>query len=371
MPAKRQPPVTLAEVATAMRELREEGESVTVRAVRERVSRGSLTTISRYMEAVNAGNETPELHLEQFPVRLESLCREMVGALDELVAERVSQEREQVEAIRRNVESRWNGLVVERDTAVQAHASEQRLTLDLQQRLVSETAKLNAALSELEELRPRAVKAEALNSQLNERLLESSRSIEQLQTHIDNYSEQVRVKRQQDAADHASKVDELEQRLSSSKHNELHLTEQLGNAQRDIARLEAANQAALKRAEQAEHKQGELQVLVSDLSVEQKESKARESKREKQLNEAHSAKEQMSAQVNLLQGQLIEAQARIEKIREVRVDESRSVIINLVEHSRRVFELAKASAKTAGPDFQELAIAQREIERLFKTQEGG
>lgn len=46
--------------------------------------------------------------------------------------------------------------------------------------------------------------------------------------------------------------------------------------------------------------------------------------------------------------------------------DNRSVIINLVDHSRRVFEIASLTKAKDSSEFKELAIAQREIERLFQ-----
>ena len=122
MSPSKKPPVSRTEVATAMRELRENGDTVSIRSVRQRVGRGSLTTISRHVEAVNAGNESPEIHLEQFPNRLESLCREMAEMMDEMAMERVAHERALVEQEAQNLVKQKNSLVHERELAVTAYA---------------------------------------------------------------------------------------------------------------------------------------------------------------------------------------------------------------------------------------------------------
>lgn len=367
MPASKKPPVSRTEVADAMRELREAGENITMRSVRERVGRGSLTTISRHVEAVNAGNESPELHLEQFPNRLESLCREMVEVIDELAIERVAHEKGLLEQERRALAEQRNALQHEKDMAVVALEAESKSNDDLRLRLAEAMQTNEGMARELNELRPRAAKAELLNEQQTVRLHEGNEKVKKLEHHIEHSDAQFTKQRQRDADDHARKIAALEGELANIRTSELRLTEQLGNANRDIDKLTLSQQSAHQRAETAEAKQAELQALVGELSIEQNASKKREADREQRLANAVTERDAAVHKHTSLQGQLIEAQSNIEKLRQGGAAESRSVIANLVEHSRRVYELAVASAKKANPELQELGIAQREIERLFRT----
>lgn len=367
MPGSKKPPVSRTEVADAMRELREAGENITMRSVRERVGRGSLSTISRHVEAVNSGNETPELHLEQFPNRLEALCREMAEMMDEMAIERVAHERALLEQESRSLAQQRSSLLHEREIAVTAYEAEQRVSAELRARLGEALNSLALAETELDELRPKLAKADMLNEQLTERALESSRRIDRLQLQITTYEDEVKKQRQIDADKHAGQVSALEQSLSNSRGNELRLTEQLGEANRKIDRLNAGLDSAESRATASEAEHLKLQQLVGELSVEQTNSRKREAEREQRLLSAVSDKEAAAGKISSLQDQLIEAQSNIEKLRQNGIAESRSLIINLVEHSRRVFELARKHSPKGDADVSEAATSQKELERLFCT----
>lgn len=365
MKGNRKAPVTLGEVAEAMRELREEGVTLSVRAVQERVGRGSFTTITKHMAAASAGIETPEQHLEQFSPRLEALCKEMISHMNELAAERVSQEREHVEAMRRNIESRWNNLVMEKETAVTNLDNERRTNVELRQRLADTMQQLESARAALAESTTRAAAAETQVAQLNERIKDSTQQIERQQAYINNYEAHVAQQRQRDAEEHSAKLGAMESALNASRSKELNLTTQLGDANRTNERISADLRAAELRCNQAVAEHSRLQALVAQLSVEQNESKKREERIERQLAESLATRESLQGEVTKLQSQLIAAQGRIDKVRDDATAESRSVILNLVSHSRRLFEMAQTGHKKSSPELQELGIAQKEIERLF------
>lgn len=365
-PTKRQQPVTLAEVAEAMRELQEEGTEPSVRAVRARVGRGSNTTLMRFIDMVRSGSASPQQHLDEFPSRLESLCREMVQTLGDLADERVAKERAEVEAVKRNIEARWNTLLMEKETAVNAFEAEKRITTDLTQRLEALTKKLESVTVDRDQQKERAGVAEALNEQLNERLLGQSRQIDEMKAMAEHYEQQVATQREQEARRHAKQIESLESSLRDAHANELRLTEQLGNAKRELERLTKDGEQLTRRAQQAEAQQSKLEVIVSDLSVEQLEFKRREKECEGKLTASLSTNSELQRQLAGMQSQIIEVQARSAKQLDDMAADNRSVIANLVDHSRRVFELASHTKAKDSPDFKELAIAQREIERLFQ-----
>ena len=367
MAPSKKPPVSRTEVATAMLELRENGEATSIRAVRAKIGRGSLTTISRHVEAVNAGNESPELHLEQFPNRLESLCREMAEMMDEMAIERVAHERALLEKESQNLVKQKNSLVHERELAVTAYEAEQRVSAELRARLAEALNNLGLAEAELDEVRPKLAKADMLNEQLSERALESSRRIDRFQLQITTYEDEVKKQRQIDADQHAGQVSALELSLTNSRANELRLTENLGEANRKIDRLTAGLDAAENRASAAEAERLKLQQLVGELSVEQTKSRKREEERELWFQSAARDKEAAADKISSLQGQLIEAQSNVEKLRQNGVAESRSLISSLVEHSRRVFELARKNASKGDVELTEAEFSQKELERLFSS----
>ena len=365
MKPARQPPVTLAEVAEAMRELQEEGAEPSVRAVRARIGRGSNTTLIRFIEMVRAGNASPQQHLEEFPERLSSLCRDMVQVLGELAEERVAQERAEVAAVRRNIEGRWNGLMLEKETAVNAYEAEKRIVGDLTQRLDAVTKKLESATAEREGFMERAGVAEALNEQLHERLLEQSQQIDTLKAQAEHYEQQVTAQREHEARKHAQQIEGLEATIRESHANELRLTEQIGNTKRELERMTKDAEQFSRQASLAEAEQKKLEALVADLSVEQLEFKRRDEQRERQLNATMTTNGELQTQLARMQSQIIEVQSRSARQLEDMATDNRSVIINLVDHSRRVFEIASLTKAKDSSEFKELAIAQREIERLF------
>ncbi len=364
MATSNKPPVSRTEVANAMRGMRENGEHITIRAVREKIGRGSLTTVSRHVEAVNSGNESPEIHLEQFPNRLEALCREMGQMMDELAIERVAHERALLEEDRRTLAQQKSSLIHERELAVAAYETELRTTAELRLRLMEATENQNSSISELNELRPRLAKADLMNEQLSERVLEGNSKIDRLKQQITTYESEVKNQRQTEANRHAGQVGALETSLSNSRENELRLTEQLGDAKRQIVKLNAGQERAENRATLAEKELAKMQELVADLSIEQTKSVQREEERELRLRTAISDKEVAALKLTGLQEQLIQAQSNLEKLRVSGAAESRSVITGIVEHSRRVFELASRAANK-DPELKELGNSQRDIERLF------
>lgn len=362
---KKAPPVSVADVAAAIRELREEGEMLSVRVVQKRVGRGSLTTISKHMQSVLSGSETPQAHLETLPSKLEALCLEMVATMDELAVERVSEERAQVEAIRRNVESRWNGLLLEKESAVQSLDAEKRSSEELRQRLNEASDKLEQALAEQSEWKTRAASAEALGAQLGQRLAESTEQVERLNGYIANYEKQVEQRRERDRSEHNSRIKEKEDLIAASHQREVEMTARLSESDRMNDKLANQLRDITSRAEIAEAKQVELQELVAALSIEQVEHRKREELLETQAKQAADQKAALLEQVLELQQRVIDIQTKADKAREKVTAENRAVIANMVGHSRRVLESWKAGTNVKGAEFKELSIAQREIEKLF------
>lgn len=359
--------VSRSQVAAAMETLIAEGREPSTRAVRELIGHGSNTTIAEHIAAVKAGAATPERQLEALPEQLEAPLRQMLAVMGELADNRTTQAREALESRQREIEARWGGLVLEKESALQSLEAEQRVTAELRLRLADETRKLESAQSELGEWRERAVKAEASNGQLEKRLSDSSKQLNETRAQLDNLERATEVQRQREADAHNGRVAQMQQVIDAGHANELRLTEALGQSEREREKLGSAmRETALKMAA-AETKQAELQELVAEMSIGQAESTKREARLAAQLSEALAARDVMSERLNTLQASLIAAQERIEQVRESATAESRSFIINLVDHSRRVFAYAQGVVKKSDKDFQELAIAQREIERLFAT----
>lgn len=361
--------VTHAEVFAAMEALIAQGQEPTTLSVRKKVGHGSNTTVAKLMAEIRAGAETPERLMETLPEQVSAPLLKALAAMGELAEQRTTQEREALEKRRQEVEARWSGLLMEKEAAVQSFESEQRSNAELRLRLTAETQKLESVSAELGEWKARAIKAEALNDQLNSRLVESSRRVDELEAHLDNLERATEVQRQRDTDAHNSRVSQMQQLIDTSHGNELRLTEELGQSRRFCEKLESQLRETTRKAEEAEAKQAELQALVGDLSIAQTQIEKRAARCVAQMEEAVASRDAMSERLNASQTSLINAQERIEQLRDNGSAESRSLIINLIEHSRRVFTHAQGLSKKSDTDFQELAIAQREIERLFGSQE--
>lgn len=357
----------IEETAVARNAVLERGEKDTVANVRAELGqRGSNSTISAHIKQLRAGWGSPELFLRQFPQRMAELCREMGDMMEAQAIQRTAHLSALLEDERRTLAQQKITLNHERDLAIKDYEAEQITTKDLRQRLNDASQNLEIAVAELNELRPRLTKADLLNEQISERAEERSRKIEQLQLQITTYESEVKKQRQLDADHHAEQVNKLEQNLGNIRANELRLTQELGVAQRRIDKLTSDQKAADDRAEKAENERMESQKLVAELSVEQTNSQRREADREVQLRKAVTEKEEATRKLTKLQEQLIDAQANVENIRKSNAIENRSLITNLVEHSRRVFEIARQAVKDGDEEMHDLEIAQREIERLFQ-----
>lgn len=358
--------ITRADVAKVLAEMQEDGDFPTVRSVRERLgNRGSLATISKHLSALREGWGKPELYLGQFPSKLEALCLSMGEMMDALASERTAHMSALLEDERRDLARQKSTLMHERELAVAALEAEKRTSDELRARLESTTHQRDSAVTELDELRPRLAKADLLNEQLHERVTDGAARVQRLQEHIENYRDEVKKQRQIDADKHAATVSSLEQALNNTRASELRLTEKLGVYQRENDKITVAQRLAEERAESAERDRDKFQALVADLSIEQTNSKKREQEREQRLSLALSEKEVSAEKLSSLQEQLIAAQSNVEKLRQSGAAESRSLIINLIDHSRRVFALASKSVKKGDSEMHDLAIAQKEIERLF------
>lgn len=361
----RKPPVSRAAVAAAIKAITDDGREPSTRAIREHIGHGSFSTIAEHIAAIKAGAETPERQLESLPAQVEAPLRDMLAAMGDLAMQRTTQERESLEQRRIEIEQRWSGLLLEKETAVQAFASEQKVTAELRVRLATETQRLEAVQQELADWKTRAIKAETSNEQMQTRLVESSRRIDELKSNLDNLEAQTKLQRQRDTDAHNSQVAQLQQAIDAGHGNELRLTEQLGQVQRTCEKQEVSLREETRRANEAVDQQAKLQALVADMSVAQTESEKLAARHEAQLAEAIAARDAMSEKLGVAQSNLIAAQDRIEQLRVSGSVENRALILNLIDHSRRVFAHAKGIAKKTDPDFQELGIAQREIERLF------
>lgn len=358
----------IEDTAKAREALLERGEKITVAAVRKQLGeRGSNTTISEHLKKLSSGWGSPSLYLGQFPQRLNALCQDMAEMMEDLAIQRVAHMSALIEDERRDLALQKSALQHERELALTAFEAEQRTNAELRLRLAEATQNHSAAVAELNDLRPRVAKADLLNEQLSERMLEASRKIDKLQLHITNYEDEVKKQLQLDADLHAGQVAALEQGLTTSRTNELRLTENLGEAKRRIDSLTTGQSAAESRAALAERELSKSQALVVELSIEQTNNRKREEDREQRLSAALTDKEAAANKLIRLQEQLIEAQSSVEKLRLKGAAEHKSLISNLVDHSRRVFELASQTVTIGNSDLKELGFAQSEIERLFRN----
>lgn len=357
--------VTHEEVAIAVKELQLEGIQPSVRNVRARVGRGSNTTINALLKDVLAGIVTPEQQLEQFGPRLRELCLEMVGHMQELADKRLASEREQLEARRQHIEQRWAGLQQEHENAVRDLERERKTTALLEKR-VGELEKAQATLQEQlgKEIQAAAEARTQLQSFV-ERTARAEADAKQARQQRDHYESKMTEQRQLDLERHQQQLGQLQAELNAALAREREGAE----LSADLSREREGLSLKLDHA-QAEHARlsdqlAKAQETVAYLSTEQHQNNQAIKQLASQLSDAHAKSEEKSGLISSLQGQLLTQQERHENERVRRSAEQQSLILNLVAHSRSLYEVALEWAKPGDTTLAELAIAQKEIERLF------
>jgi chromosome segregation ATPase len=315
-------------------------------------------------QAIAGANTAAQVH-EQLPDRLLTVFREALLVVDELALEKVATERENIESLRRDIESKWNGLLLEKEATTHALDAEQRSNAELRLRLANETQRSEGLTEDLAKASSRADTSEANVVNLRERVTGLESQLKKTQDDRREYEAEVVRLRKQDQAEFKQALGTLQSALNSSREAELKMTRQLGEAARETDKLASENLELKARLESAVAGEAKQQGWVASLTVELNEA----TKQVKSLERSHMAALSSKDQ---LQASLIDAHDRIERLRQdverqraATNAETRSTIHNLIEHSRKAVEHASAYSKKTDPDLKEFIRVQKEIERLF------
>lgn len=358
--------VTLEEVADAVRELLEEGVEPTVRAVRGKIGRGSLSTIGPMVKLVKEGHGVPAKQLERFGPRLIELITEMTGHMKVMAADEVAGERTKLAELTLAVENKMSALQLEHDNAVNQLSHTSLALADLTDRLDKTEQAAAATRAELQKQIEQEAIARTEAAKWQERALRSEADTTQARSQRDHFEQQATEQRKHDAERHREQMDaiqasynKLQERLSTSTtlcaslggEKEL-ISTQLGYAKTELDKATAKIESQQKIIADLSTDKIADDMTIQRLSSEQNEL----------LRQLHSKSDQVSA----AQAELIEVKAATTAKVDEQAQQQRSIVINLVEHSRRAMDAAIAKSKKGDHDLAELVTAQREIEKYFK-----
>jgi hypothetical protein len=230
--------ISQQDVDAVAEQLRVGGERPTARAVRERLGRGSMATVLRYLRVWQAGQAHPVDSAVALPPALQRALLDFIG--QEVLAAKAALEAELTLAQQVNTDllgesERQAAVLEEMDKALEALRYERAEVLGRQAQLAADlTASQEAA--EAQRQAAEAARTELATQRVHlDRLPRLEAEIEQLRTALDG-ERAARVVAEQAAAVAAANLDKTEGQVSD-------LRERLGRAEEDAR---AATQALVK-----------------------------------------------------------------------------------------------------------------------------
>jgi predicted nucleic acid-binding Zn-ribbon protein len=379
MGARGRVPVSREEVRQAIEALQKNGTTVTIRAVRDFIGRGSYSTIKAHMDALFANAATPGEHLNAFGPRLGALCEEMVGHMRELADETLATERAQFEKLRDDHDSKWKAVNHARELAQsqleieRRHNQEQKTRIkDLEKSLQASQSELHSNQSELNASIQQLAQANAQVINLAERVDQAELSLTTARTQHEHYAQEMKAQLQRKEDEHERAVGQLNGavRVLNEEASELkvEVSKLKGHADTLEERLKRSNDALESAKLERGMLQGahdKLQELVGSLSIQQTRDAATLAKANNQLSEALSEVTAKTNAITQLQGDMINMQKQADAARQSTAEEHKGLIRNLIAHARAAFELAKAAAPKGSSELEELERSQRNIEQLL------
>lgn len=303
--AGRQSTVSHEDVAIAVKKLQQEGIAPSVRSVRDRLGRGSNTTIKRLLDDVLAGIESPDDQLAQFAPRLQALCLEMADHLHAVLQERLAARTAELERREKEADARVAMAKAETDNTVQELILANRQIAEYQERLASLEQQMIEAQHRAEGAAAAASEAKARALAMEERAVRAERDAEHARQQRDHFESHISEQRRIEGERHAQQLAQLQAELESSNARQVQQAEQGAQLQAETARLRAQltaataeQMAAKKTADDAAVQLATLNDLVRQLgSQNEKLSEEIDSVRKEA---AHEAKERGRLQSALL-----------------------------------------------------------------------
>ena len=230
--------ISQQDVDAVAEQLRVGGERPTARAVRERLGRGSMATVLRYLRVWQAGQAHPVDSAVALPPALQRALLDFIG--QEVLAAKAALEAELTLAQQVNTDllgesERQAAALEEMDKALEALRCERAEVLGRQAQLAADLAASQQAL-EAQRQAAEAARMELATQRVHlDRLPRLEAEIEQLRTALDG-ERAARVVAEQAVAVAAAKLDKTEGQVSD-------LRDRLGRAEEDAR---AATQALVK-----------------------------------------------------------------------------------------------------------------------------
>jgi chromosome segregation ATPase len=231
--------ISQQDVDAVAEQLRVGGERPTARAVRERLGRGSMATVLRYLRVWQAGQAHPVDSAVALPPALQRALLDFIG--QEVLAAKAALEAELTLAQQVNTDllgesERQAAALEEMDKALEALRYERAEVLGRQAQLATDLAASQEA-AEAQRQAAEAARTELATQRVHlDRLPRLEAEIEQLRTALDG-ERAARVVAEQAVAVAAAKLDKTEGQVSD-------LRDRLGRAEEDAR---AATQALVKR----------------------------------------------------------------------------------------------------------------------------
>ncbi len=132
--------ITFEDVLAATHELRAAGLKISILAVREKLGRGSFSTVKKHLERIDGADKTQDV--KAIPAQLESLWNEARKAADEAL----QRDRLAVEALSMELEARLESM-----QATVGESNHARTQAEV--RLADRSAELERALAQIDDLR--------------------------------------------------------------------------------------------------------------------------------------------------------------------------------------------------------------------------
>ena len=372
MGARGRVPVSREEVQQAIEALQAAGTTVTIRAVRDHIGRGSFSTIKAHMDALFAYAATPAEHLNAFSPRLGVLCEEMISHMRVLADETLATERAHFEKQRDDQNSKWEAVNHARELA-QSQLNIERQHSQEQKTRIKDLEKLfNTSQSELHKSSQELAKANAHVESLTVRATKAESTLATERTQHHHYKQEIETQQRTKKEEHEQAVGQLNGKVRALTEEGIELKVEVskwkGHADTLEERLKRSNDAL----ESAKLERGmlqdahdKLQELVGSLSIQQTRDAATLAKATNQLNDALSEVTAKSNAITKLQGDMINMQKQADAARQSTAEEHKGLIRNLIAHARAAFELAKATAPKGSSELEELERSQRNIEQLL------
>lgn len=373
-------PVTIADVEEAYNQLIEEGVKPSIRLLRERVGRGSFSTIQTMLRKVMDGIVTPEDELKSFEPRLKDLCSEMVFHIDELAKSRTAEAREEIENARANLEAEGKKLRDKLEVAVLELKYERASNADLRKSVDRE-------LKENMELRQEVKAGTATAAQLKSELAASEGRAKELIASLDRVQEQrthfeamTARQRIEEEEKFANAIAGYQQTIEKMRAADVKRGETLASATAVNAQLqhrldeqtsqlnETKNELEAERQKKSvlEKENGFLKHEIEKLKASEDAALDGAAELRKKLAEQEEVIAAMTAKIHSVQAEIIQTQREADAARNKRTSEGQQAIATLLDHAMKACKLA---GKVIGPDNREMAMlqaSQQQLESLFR-----